>query len=154
MSPDLRFARPQEAARLAELDAAADPFPWTLSQYSSAVVGRGGQRVLVACERGEVVACAVLAVAATQGSIYRIVVGNGQRRCGLGLALLRAALAVMREAAAATCQLEVRESNAPARALYEQAGFSLDGRRKGYYTQPAQPQGREDALLMSLNLED
>jgi ribosomal-protein-alanine N-acetyltransferase len=38
--------------------------------------------------------------------------------------------------------LEVRESNAPARALYENAGFKQTGRRPSYYTSPL-----EDAIL-------
>ena len=45
--------------------------------------------------------------------------------------------------------LEVRESNVRARAIYERYGFSVLGRRPGYY--PA-PQGREDALLMSITV--
>jgi ribosomal-protein-alanine N-acetyltransferase len=43
--------------------------------------------------------------------------------------------------------LEVRESNAPAIALYDSYGFAVVGTRKGYY--PADNgNGREDALLM------
>jgi ribosomal-protein-alanine N-acetyltransferase len=38
--------------------------------------------------------------------------------------------------------LEVRESNAAARALYEKCGFQISGRRKSYYSDPA-----EDAVL-------
>jgi ribosomal-protein-alanine N-acetyltransferase len=43
--------------------------------------------------------------------------------------------------------LEVRESGAPARHLYEKTGFTVDGIRKGYYTMPT-----EDAVLMTLRL--
>ncbi|QHE89062.1 ribosomal-protein-alanine N-acetyltransferase [Hydrogenophaga sp. BPS33] len=46
--------------------------------------------------------------------------------------------------------LEVRESNTPARRLYERHGFSQVGLRKAYY--PAGHQRREDAVVMSLNL--
>lgn len=46
--------------------------------------------------------------------------------------------------------LEVRESNAPARRLYERYGFAQVGLRKGYY--PAGHLPREDAVVMSLNL--
>ena len=39
--------------------------------------------------------------------------------------------------------LDVRESNAPARALYAACGFRESGRRSAYYRAP-----REDAILM------
>lgn len=154
MPPHIRPARIDEAEQLAELDAAADAYPWSISQYNSALAGRAGQRVLVLGSGTEVAACVVFAVAACQGSIHRIVVGSDQRRRGLGSALLSSALAAVRAAGARECLLEVRESNTPARHLYERAGFSLDGRRKGYYTHPAQTRGREDAILMSRNCED
>ncbi len=47
--------------------------------------------------------------------------------------------------------LEVRESNAPARRLYERYGFTQVGVRKGYY--PTGQIQREDAVVMSLPLE-
>ena len=43
--------------------------------------------------------------------------------------------------------LEVRESNAPAVALYEKRAYRVVGRRKHYYEKPT-----EDALLMTLTL--
>ena len=39
--------------------------------------------------------------------------------------------------------LEVRSSNAPARALYEKLGFAQVGRRPNYYRNP-----KEDALIL------
>jgi ribosomal protein S18 acetylase RimI-like enzyme len=45
--------------------------------------------------------------------------------------------------------LEVRESNAGARALYEKTGFQPTGRRNSYYTDPP-----EDAVLYRLILSD
>jgi ribosomal-protein-alanine N-acetyltransferase len=47
--------------------------------------------------------------------------------------------------------LEVRESNAPARRLYESYGFTQVGVRKGYY--PTGHIQREDAVVMSLQLD-
>jgi ribosomal-protein-alanine N-acetyltransferase len=47
--------------------------------------------------------------------------------------------------------LEVRESNTPARRLYERYGFTQVGVRKGYY--PTGQIQREDAVVMSLQLE-
>ncbi|MNI99499.1 ribosomal-protein-alanine N-acetyltransferase [compost metagenome] len=47
--------------------------------------------------------------------------------------------------------LEVRPSNTPALALYHSEGFNEIGRRPRYY--PA-AQGREDALVMAIELVD
>ncbi len=44
--------------------------------------------------------------------------------------------------------LEVRESNLPARRLYEKHAFRDVGRRRMYYKDPA-----EDAILYELSLE-
>ena len=44
--------------------------------------------------------------------------------------------------------LEVRSENAGAIALYEKHGFSVVGRRKGYYKNPV-----DDALLMNLQIK-
>ena len=50
---------------------------------------------------------------------------------------------------AGTLWLEVRQSNAPARRLYERYGFRQVGVRRGYY--PVSTFEREDAIVMSLS---
>lgn len=150
----IRPARPDEALSLAELDGAAGEFAWTPGQYRAALAGSGGQAVLVLGTDAGVAGCVVFAVVAGEGGIYRIVTAPSVRRRGLARELLDTALQRMRAAGACRCVLEVRESNLAARSLYVSAGFSLDGARKGYYGHPTHPGGREDALLMSLNLED
>ena len=65
----------------------------------------------------------------------------------VGDALLDALEARAREKNLAFLTLEVREGNAPARALYGKHGFRDVGRRKNYYEKP-----REDAILMTKEL--
>ena len=48
--------------------------------------------------------------------------------------------------------LEVRPSNPAAIALYEDEGFNEIGRRPRYY--PADNNGREDAIVMAIELLD
>ena len=48
--------------------------------------------------------------------------------------------------------LEVRESNAPAIALYERAGFKPVARRESYYPAGSDGHPREDALVMRRGL--
>jgi ribosomal-protein-alanine N-acetyltransferase len=81
-----------------------------------------------------------------EAHVIRLAVEASQRRGGVGRALLDALLAWARERAAGAVVLEVRDSNAPAQALYAAAGFVADGRRPRYY-----PDG-EDALLWRLML--
>ena len=57
-----------------------------------------------------------------------------------------------REVGKTRCLLEVRVSNTSAIQLYEKLGFKRDGIRKNYY--PTETSMREDALLMSLDLEN
>jgi ribosomal-protein-alanine acetyltransferase len=79
--------------------------------------------------------------------LENIVVDPTERRNGLGMRLIQALLVKARETNSEAVFLEVRESNAAARSLYEKAGFELTGRRKAYYANPA-----EDAVLYRLLL--
>jgi len=67
----------------------------------------------------------------------------------LGRSLLLNQIDLARSEAARILVLEVRPSNAPARSLYERAGFERIALRRGYY--PA-PTGREDAMVLVLRL--
>ncbi|GIU18285.1 MULTISPECIES: ribosomal protein S18-alanine N-acetyltransferase [unclassified Shewanella] len=68
---------------------------------------------------------------------------------GHGKALLNAVIAEVKAKGAEILLLEVRQSGAPARALYEALGFMETGVRKGYYKTET---GSEDAILMQLSL--
>jgi ribosomal-protein-alanine N-acetyltransferase len=84
---------------------------------------------------------------APEWELENIVVAPAARRKGLGRELLEALLTRARETHSDAVFLEVRESNASARALYEAAGFEQTGRRKSYYTGP-----EEDAILFRRGL--
>ncbi|MEQ9335588.1 MAG: GNAT family N-acetyltransferase [Miltoncostaeaceae bacterium] len=73
------------------------------------------------------------------------------RLCGGGTdgRLLAAALRLSAARGATRMVLEVSEANAAARALYDAAGFSPVGRRRGYYRGAC---GAEDALVLARHL--
>ncbi len=79
--------------------------------------------------------------------ILNIAVHPDARRRGMGAVLLESALAYSREKQVAKSFLDVKESNAPAIALYEKYGYKQIGVRKKYY-----PDTREDALLYRCDL--
>jgi ribosomal-protein-alanine N-acetyltransferase len=82
--------------------------------------------------------------------LLNLVVAPEHRRQGWGKVLMQALIAQATAQGAHSLWLEVRESNAPAQALYAHMGFRTVGRRKQYY--PLARGQREDALLMSLDL--
>ena len=77
-----------------------------------------------------------------QWELENIVVAGEVRRTGIGKKLMDTLLVQARQTSSDAVLLEVRESNAAARRLYEKLGFQETGRRKAYYTNPS-----EDAVL-------
>ena len=68
------------------------------------------------------------------------------RRGGIGRALVQAVISALAARGVRQIYLEVRESNAGARAMYGALGFQEVGRRRGYYRRPA-----EDAIVLRVN---
>jgi ribosomal-protein-alanine N-acetyltransferase len=73
------------------------------------------------------------------------------RRTGIGTMLFQNALRDLTRSTPDTgvLALEVRESNIPAIRLYEKSGFTLSGKRIGYFQKP-----RENAVIMELNIRE
>ncbi|MEZ5665625.1 MAG: ribosomal protein S18-alanine N-acetyltransferase [Burkholderiaceae bacterium] len=84
--------------------------------------------------------------------LLNITVSPDHRRQGWARLLLEALALWSRGQGAQCVWLEVRESNAPARALYDAFGFTRVGVRKDYY--PDGHRGREAAIVMSLRLDE
>lgn len=82
-----------------------------------------------------------------EASLDALTVIPAFRRQGVAHCLLRCAFDHLTHQGANCCFLEVRESNAPAIALYEGLGFAAVGRRPGFYRAPA-----EDAVVMRCEL--
>jgi ribosomal-protein-alanine N-acetyltransferase len=74
--------------------------------------------------------------------LENIAVAAGARRRGFASALLGHFLDVVKQQGGVSVFLEVRASNAAARALYAKYGFAVTGRRRRYYQYPD-----EDAVL-------
>ncbi len=82
--------------------------------------------------------------------LLNLTVAPDAQRRGHGRALLLALAAWARRRGDAMLWLEVRQSNAAARALYQATGFAEVGLRRGYY--PDRGLQREDAVVMRLAL--
>ena len=147
MNDLIRDAREGDLPRLAEIERECFSVPWTVDMLRSQL--SPGQHVFLVAEKdGEAAGYIGLAYVLDEGYISNVAVAPSFRRRGIGDALLDGMEARGRALSLAFLTLEVRESNAPARALYAKHGYRDVGRRKNYYEKP-----REDAILMTKELE-
>lgn len=100
---------------------------------------------------GRLVGHAVVVRLPFEAELQAMLVAPDMRRCGLAAALLEAVVEQSCRWGSERLLLEVRASNEAAIQLYRRAGFSEDGRRRGYYPplDEATDASREDAILMS-----
>lgn len=92
---------------------------------------------------GRILGYCNLRLLAGEGEVQRIAVLPEYRRLGLARKMMEAMVDYARENMAVSISLEVRESNLPARKLYETYGFTAEAVRRGYYHNPF-----EDAVIM------
>ena len=78
-----------------------------------------------------------------EADMMNIAVHPDYRRKGIARQLVTELVAALAKKGVHSLALEVRASNAPAIALYEQLGFQQVGRRPNYYRNP-----KEDALIL------
>ena len=81
--------------------------------------------------------------------MMNVAVSPAYRRRGIARELIQALLRELARQGSHRLTLEVRASNAPARALYESLGFAQVGRRPNYYRNP-----KEDALILGKEWEN
>ena len=103
-----------------------------------------GQVILCAREGDSLLGFAYFQFVEDEGYVGDVAVAEPYRRRGTGRALVNAMCSEARQRGLAFLTLEVRESNLPARRLYESCGFRTVAVRKNYYERP-----REDAVLMT-----
>jgi ribosomal-protein-alanine N-acetyltransferase len=153
ISPLIRRATPTDLAHIRQLEVQAPTAAhWSSSQYEVLFVAEVPQRIALVATRESgvelVVAFLVARCLNDEWEIENIVVDENERQAGVGSALVRHLAAEAASSGAVSLLLEVRESNTPARRLYEKIGFTVEGRRKTYYQSPD-----EDAILYRLPLQ-
>ncbi len=134
--------------QVADLDAAAQPFPWSRTNFADSL--QASHWAWVLRQNGELLGFAVLMGVLDEAHLLNIAIAPAHQGRGLGARLLRHVQAWSSRRGMVSMYLEVRPSNTRARTLYRHLGFQEIGRRKAYY--PAR-EGREDALVFSCSLE-
>ena len=129
--------------QIAALEQACFSTPWTQRMLEDALFDTQASFIVAEDGEGHILGYAGLHVVLDEGYIDNVAVEPDARRHGVASALLDV-FCRFGAAKLAFLTLEVRASNAPAIALYRKHGFEEAGRRKNYYTKPA-----EDAVIMT-----
>ena len=120
--------------------------PWSRRSFEKELRKEYGEPA-VAVADGRVVGYVIVWLIADEIHIANVAVHPAWRRKGVGERLIREAL--MYKEGFSWVGLEVRDSNAAARALYRKLGFQEVGIRENYYVHEG-----ADAVLMVKELED
>jgi ribosomal-protein-alanine N-acetyltransferase len=103
--------------------------------------------LFIAKMNGKIIGFISARLIAPEMEIFNIAVLPEFRKQGIGGKLFGQILDCAVKNEAKVCWLEVRESNKIARKFYENLKFEIVGKRKNYYTNPA-----EDAILLEFKI--
>lgn len=130
-----------------EIEGLSYDFPWTRGIFRDCLQAQHYCQLLLS--DGHIIGYCVMSTGAGEAHILNICVHPEQRQQGWGRYLLRQLVVEAARRQADLLLLEVRISNQSAIRLYDSLGFNEIGLRRNYYPST---QGREDALLMALQL--
>ena len=144
----IRSAAPADAEAIAFIEKQTFSCPWSTQAVLSEI--EKAYAVFLVCEVGGDIA-GYVSMECIYGECYvgNLAIKPRYRRNGLAAALLRHLITEAENRNGRFLTLEVRASNTAAIGLYEQAGFALQGVRRGFYTDPA-----EDGMIYTLFIKD
>jgi ribosomal-protein-alanine N-acetyltransferase len=143
----LRRAALGDIARVVEIERDSFSDPWSAAAFRAALAEDRMLFLVAEGSSGELVGYVVAWATVDEAELANLAVTRAARGEGIGKALVNAALRFGEERGCVCMYLEVRESNASARAVYAARGFEEVGRRRRYYREPV-----EDALVLRATL--
>ena len=143
---ELKVLDPRHASALAVIEKECFSCPWSEESFVECL--NNDRFYFVGLfEDNELIGYGGLVTVLDEGDIANIAVKADKRGKGCGRMLVSALESEAKKRGVVYLHLEVRESNSPARHLYESVGFEIDGIRKNYYQRPL-----ENAVLMTKKL--
>jgi ribosomal-protein-alanine N-acetyltransferase len=133
----------EDVAHVARLEKESFSTPWSARTFRTLLTRPGAELWVAEHASGGVIGYYVLWCIQDQGELANIAVAARYRGLRIGARLLDHALEIAAARGVASVYLEVRVSNAQARALYESRDFEQIGVRRNYYDRP-----REDACVL------
>lgn len=129
------------------LEQANFSLPWDERGFL-AYLGKPDAVFLVAEEDQRILGYCGTLISFEDAEITNVCVASEARGRGVGRRLMEELIGRCQEKGVEFVHLEVRESNTPARTMYDHMGFTVDFIRKGYYDLP-----KEDAVMMTWKKE-
>lgn len=136
----------EDCEQVAAIEAVSFSMPWSLDAFTK-TIQKDNFRYFVAEEAGEILGYCGFLYVLDEAEIPNVCVKASARGQGVGKQMMTVLIDEAAKLGMAVLFLEVRESNSPARRLYEGLGFEQIGMRKNFYEQPV-----EHAVLMSKTL--
>ena len=128
--------------QIAELEKLCFNDPWSEKSIASELNNRLSCW-LVALDGDSVVGYVGSQTVLGESDMMNIAVHPDYRKQGVATDLIQSLIDALSEQGSHSLMLEVRQTNEPAKRLYESLGFETVGIRKNYYRNP-----REDALIL------
>lgn len=134
--------KPEDVPKVLRLEEASFTCPWSFQDFLNLCTDKN--YVALVCRAEEkLLGYAVLLVTGTEADVANVCTAVESRGKGVATCLLNRLFDFGDADGVETYFLEVRESNLPARKLYEKLSFTEIGIRKDYYRKP-----REHAVIM------
>ncbi len=141
MKAEISVMTEETARDVAELEAKCFSDPWPYRSFINTLANEHAAYFTLYAD-GSFVGYIGMYDLVDEISIINVAVSTEFRGQGYGAMLLNEAESFARKRSCTSVTLEVRESNIPARRLYEKMGFEIYGQQKNYYTNPT-----ENAIL-------
>ena len=145
----IRKADIKDLEAIFQVEQKAYPIPWSRENLKQCLIKDYLNFVMII--KGEVVGHMILQAVCDEIQLLNLCVRPENQRTGLGNRWMNYLVETGRKLEAKSIFLEVRASNLSAQNLYQKYDFTQIGIRKSYYS--ASNNGREDAVVMSLNLD-
>ena len=144
----IRYMEIDDIETVAAIDREIFPDPWSGTGLFSFLI-RNDTVFLTAEDADGIAGYCGCQCAADEADIITLVVKEEKRRSGIGRELLYELICLAKAHGAVNIYLEVRAGNEPAKALYRNFGFTENGIRKAYYSDPT-----EDAVNMKYEIKN
>lgn len=133
----------EDLDQVVEIENSLFSVPWSKEGFFTFLI-KDESMFFVVEEKGKILGYCSMQIVLDEGDILNVAVRRERQKEGIGYFLVDSMLMMAEARGVRTVHLEVREGNDTARRLYQRLGFTEDGLRKNYYTDPL-----ENAVLMT-----